>query len=141
MKRLMPTFHWGEWQWDLGAAIYISVVVISAAVMAVLFALIIGDRNDLRREANVRATQIQQQRYDATYNTCMDTNRRNRVTIHRLNKLITNDVKKEQLPEAQAKQAEKQNRFLIDGILPVRNCKEVAAKAVHALPPPNKENP
>lgn len=115
---------------------YIAIVTISAIVMAVLFVMIRNDRNSLNREANIRATQIQQQRYDATFEGCTDQNLRHDHTIHRLEVILQRYIKKHPESRAQAAASVKQNEFLIDALVPKRNCKVVAKNAVHPL-----ENP
>ena len=132
---------WADWNHgDVARVFYIGIVVISAIVMAILFVLIVNDRNSLRREANIRATQIQQQRYDATFNNCVDQNKRHDKTIRRITKIVDQSIKKGEIPKSSRSEVLKQNEFLIDALAPIRNCKQVASKAVHELPPPNQEN-
>lgn len=113
--------------------LYIAIVTISALVMAILFVLIINDKNDIKREATVRANQIQQQRYDTTYGNCIDTNQRNKKTIHQLDVITAAYMKKHPEAKAAVKDSLQQQTLLIDALVPVRNCKVVAAKAVHPL--------
>lgn len=121
------------WEHEWARGLYIAVVIGAAVAMAILFILMNNDRNDIRREANIRATQIQQQRYDTTYASCVDQNRRHAVTIKRLRRLAAKYVKAHPGSKAAIKASFKQEKFLISGIVPHRNCKAVAKKAVHPL--------
>jgi len=114
--------------------IFLILNFVAAIAMAILFALILSDRNSIKREANVRATQIQQQRYDVAYGNCLDQNGRNRNTIQTLNNLIS------KLPPSQLAQAEQSKEFtilLINALVPIRNCQQVAKQSVQPLPAPN----
>lgn len=132
----MP-FRRATWDHDAARWLYIFVVVISAMAMAVLFVMIQNDRSNLNREANIRATQIQQQRYDSIYGTCVDQNHRHDKAVKRLQAIAQTYIKKHPETKLQVKASIKQNKLLISAIVPHQNCKAVAKKAVHPLANPN----
>jgi hypothetical protein len=119
---------------ELARWAYIAIVIVASISMAVLFSLILSDRDNLRKEATIRATQIQQQRYDATFQNCVDQNRRHDNTIKRLKALVKKD--NPSFTKQQVDAAVNQTEFLIDALVPVRNCKAVAEKSVHPLANP-----
>ena len=125
------------WNDDILRWLYISIVIVSACVMAVLFVLILNDKHDITREANIRATQIQQQRYDATFQNCLDTNERHDETIRRLNTLLRQAIKDGQTTVTDAQRSAATTTLLIDALVPKRNCIVVAHAAVHPLENPN----
>lgn len=114
--------------------VYLGICIAAAISVAILFALILSDRNEIRREANVRATQIQQQRYGVTYKNCLDQNARNRGTKRTLNDLISKLPPEDQV---QAQQTKFFTIVLINALVPIHNCKEVAQQSVQPLPTPN----
>ncbi len=123
---------WDEQQ--VARYLFMGIVVAAALAMAVLFALLLSDRNNIKREANIRATQIQQQRYDVAYNSCLNQNERNSNTKATLNGLIA------KLPPDQRQQAEQSKYFtllMVNAIIPTQNCIVVAEQAVQPLPAPN----
>lgn len=126
-----------NWHWDWPAALYLAIVAAAAISFAVLFALFLTDRSNIKAEANIRATQIQQQRYSTTYNNCIDVNKRHTAAIRALKKIIDDYVKKHPVAKEQLRQVLHQDEILISALVPFRNCKAVAAKAVHPLPAPN----
>lgn len=130
----MPTWKLDS---DVSRVLYIGIVVAAALAMAVLFVMIQNDRHDLTREASIRATQIQQQRYDATYRACIDQNQRYDHTIAQLKHILKDYIKAHPEKAAQAKSSISQNELLIGALAPKRNCKTVAQKAVHPLANPN----
>lgn len=125
---------WDHSEW--ARRLYILVVIISACVMAVLFVLIRDDRRGINHEAAIRSTEIQQQRYDATYQNCLDTNKRHDNTIARLKFILRRDVKKGRITKSQAIRSSVTTALLIDALAPRRDCKAVARKAVHPLTNP-----
>jgi hypothetical protein len=131
----MP-FRRETWGGDLARWAYIGIVVAAACAMAVLFSLILTDRNNLRREANIRATQIQQQRYDTTFNNCVDQNDRHTAVLRRLHSILQKSIRAGVIDREQAHAQEESTVFLIDALVPKRNCAVVARRAVHPL-----ENP
>lgn len=128
----MP-FRKVTWDSDWARILYIAIVIVAAIAMAVLFIQISNDKKDINREANIRATQIQQQRYDTTYANCVDQNRRNLKTIKTLNNEINQLPASERLRAAQSKEF---TILLVQALVPKRNCMAVARAAVHPL-----ENP
>lgn len=132
----MP-FRRASWDHEASRWTYIIIVIASAIAMAVLFVMISNDRGKLNREANIRATQIQQQRYDNIYATCIDQNRRHDKTIQRLHTIAEKYIKAHPGTRAQVTASIKQNEFLLSAIVPHQNCKAVAKKAVHPLVNPN----
>jgi hypothetical protein len=130
-------FRRTSWDHEISRILYIGIVIASAVAMAILFVLILNDRHSLTREANIRATQIQQQRYDNVFGNCIDQNRRHDKTIKRLQTLAAKYIKSHPGSEAAIRSSYKQEVFLISGIVPRQNCKAVAKKAVHPLANPN----
>lgn len=128
----MPFRH-ETWKHEWARKIYILVVIASALAMAILFLLIVDDRDSIRREANIRANQIQQQRYDTTFSNCVDQNTRNKKTIYHLHQIFTTYAKLHPEARQMVKQAFEQNKLLINSIVPRRNCRAVAKRAVHPL--------
>lgn len=132
----MP-FRRATWDHDAARWLYIVINIAAAVAMAILFVMIQNDRSLLNREANIRATQIQQQRYDATFTACTEQNQRHDKSVHRLHTIAKNYIKKYPAQAAQVKASIKQNISLIDALVPDRNCQVVAKKAVHPLVNPN----
>lgn len=126
---------WGDGS-ELARWAYIAIVIVAAASMAILFVMIQDDRHSLTREASIRATQIQQQRYDTVYATCIDTNQRHDRTIRKLQALSADYIKKHPAQKSQIKANIQGNIALIDALVPKRNCKVVAKEAVHPLANP-----
>jgi hypothetical protein len=122
---------------DLARWAYIAIVVVSAFAMAVLFALFLSDRGSIKREANVRATQIQQQRYDVTFQNCLNQNDRHDETIIRLKTLLHQAVTNGQITEEVARRNVAYTSLLINSLVPKRNCKAVAQRAVQPRPTTN----
>jgi hypothetical protein len=130
-------FRRASWDHEVARWAYIIIVIASAVAMAVLFVMISNDRSLLNREANIRATQIQQQRYDNIYGTCVDQNHRYNRAIRRLQKIAMKYIKAHPETKVQVKASIKQQKLLISAIVPFQNCRVVAKKAVHPLANPN----
>lgn len=132
----MP-FRRETWHSDTARWVYILIVIASAVAMAVLFVMIRDDRHTITREASIRATQIQQQRYDASFSACSDQNQRHTRSIQKLHAIANEFLKTHPAMKAEVQASIANNILLIDAIVPKRNCKAVARLAVHPLANPS----
>jgi hypothetical protein len=104
--------------------LFLSVVISCALGVAVLFVLILKDRNHI----SAQNREIQQQRYDAAFHNCLDQNKRHDDTLRTLRQEIA------ALTDGQKIRAERSEKFteiLIDSLVPHRNCIKVANTVLH----------
>ena len=137
----MP-FRKQTWNHDVARWAYIMIVVMSAVAIGILY---FQGRNSnhkvrqlalsLSRESKERAGEIQKQRYQFVLEACQDQNARHDLTIHRLHTLV-NELTDGAKTNARA--SERSTIFLINALVPRKNCKKAAKAAVHPPPPKKK---
>jgi hypothetical protein len=106
--------------------IYLALIVIAAASIAVLVAELVHQQHQTRH----LAAQIQRQRTDGIIRSCRDQNQRHDTATAYLNQLL----KKSGVSAARRRQSQVQVGGFINALAPKQNCLKLAQRTVHPTP-------
>lgn len=106
--------------------IYLLLVIVAAASIAVLVGELVHQQHQTRR----LAVQIQKQRTDSILRSCRDQNKRHDTATAYLNQLL----KKSGVSAARRRQSQVQVGGFINALAPKQNCLKLAQRTVHPTP-------